>query len=168
MYTYRYLILISSSSYVVILYRNYRAIALHPRMLYLKTETRVTSSCSPPSLYSVSEGSSSVWTRVRAGLTNYARFSGVKLSNSLGEHLDPHYRACGLLVAGRWQTGRKRCRPEAERSRAVRNDLLPSMRLNSRQACSRRSGTVIWNCSAILSFSSWIRDAVKSASQVSI
>lgn len=42
----------------------------------------------------------------------------------------------------RWQTGRKRSRPEAvaERSRADREDLLPAMRLDSRQGMQQEIG----------------------------
>lgn len=135
-------------------------------MLYLKTETRAW--LLRTSFYfvvpRVSGGSNFARSHVRAGLTNYARFSGVKLSNSPGEYPDPHYRACGLLVAGYWQTGRKRSRPEAMR-RADRDNLLPSMRLDSRQACSRRSDTVIWNCATVLSLPFRIRGAIESDSR---
>lgn len=61
-------------------------------------------------------------------------------------------------------------RPEAEPtgsdacSRADR-DNLPSMRLDSRQACSRRSDTVIWNCATVLSLPFRIRGAIESDSR---
>lgn len=152
MYTHRCLILIGSSSYIVILYRNcscyWQRHFIVERCIW-KLRLARGSSVPSPSLYPVSGGTSSVLTRrtCRSNkLCPILRGQTVELAWRASRSSLPRMRqppGCRSLAD----------RPEAvptgsgtERSRADRDDLLPSMRLDSRQACSRRSGTVIWNC----------------------